>query len=223
MQTKHATCYKNRAIWRGLFLQHKVHTISNSCTKHYPVVQHSLHATATHQIHPFRGKCLIYTSSLYTHFSIDQYCMAILPGSFLFLKMVPRPEGHKMGVKRGRRNGDRSWTADVRVTQLVCQCLDFVRFEIVVIPEDMIVRGATGALRKEKESGCRKRGEMRGERGGGGGGWGEIIWEEEFKFVLYLNAKMTTKVKVKLSWMSNAAVYHSSRWNVITFTTLNII
>ena len=165
MQTKHATCYKNRAIWRGLFLQHKVHTISNSCTKHYPVVQHSLHATATHQIHPFRGKCLIYTSSLYTHFSIDQYCMAILPGSFLFLKMVPRPEGHKMGVKRGRRNGDRSWTADVRVTQLVCQCLDFVRFEIVVIPEDMIVRGATGALRKEKESGCRKR----GERGGGGG------------------------------------------------------
>ena len=51
------------------------------------------------------------------------------------------------------------------MTQLVCQCLDFVRFEIVVIPEDMIVRGATGALRKEKESGCRKR----GERGGGGG------------------------------------------------------
>ena len=47
MQKKHATCYKNRAIWRGLFLQHKVRMISNSCTKHYPVAQNiaQLHKT----------------------------------------------------------------------------------------------------------------------------------------------------------------------------------
>lgn len=48
-------------------------------------------------------------------------------------------------VSRGR-DGDTAGTADVGVTQLVGQRLELVRVEPVVVPQDVVVRGATGAL-----------------------------------------------------------------------------
>lgn len=48
-------------------------------------------------------------------------------------------------VSRGG-DGDTAGTADVGVTQLVGQRLELVRVEPVVIPQDVVVRGATGAL-----------------------------------------------------------------------------
>lgn len=48
-------------------------------------------------------------------------------------------------VSRGG-DGDTAGTADVGVTQLVGQRLELVRVEPVVVPQDVVVRGATGAL-----------------------------------------------------------------------------
>lgn len=48
-------------------------------------------------------------------------------------------------VSRGG-DGDTAGTADICVTQLVGQRLELVRVEPVVVPQDVVVRGATGAL-----------------------------------------------------------------------------
>lgn len=48
-------------------------------------------------------------------------------------------------VSRGG-DGDTAGTADIGVTQLVGQRLELVRVEPVVVPQDVVVRGATGAL-----------------------------------------------------------------------------
>jgi len=65
---------------------------------------------------------------------------------FLLHKMVARSERHKMSVVRGRWNGHAAGTAHVRVTQLIRQHLKVIRIEVIVVPEDMIVGGATCSL-----------------------------------------------------------------------------
>lgn len=51
-----------------------------------------------------------------------------------------------MCIVSGGGDGDAAGTADVGVTQLVGQGLELVRVEPVVVPQDVVVRGATGAL-----------------------------------------------------------------------------
>ena len=68
----------------------------------------------------------------------------------LFLhQVIPGSEGDQVGVVRRRRDGHRPGTPHVRVAQLVGQDLKLVRVEPVVIPQDVVVRGTTGALDTE--------------------------------------------------------------------------
>ena len=70
----------------------------------------------------------------------------------LFLyQMIPGPEGDKMGVVGGRRDGDRSRASHVRVTQLIGQNLKLVGVEVVVVPQYVIMRGTTRTLKTRRE------------------------------------------------------------------------
>jgi len=63
-------------------------------------------------------------------------------------QVVACAEGHQAGVVGGRGDGHGARAADVRVTQLVGEDLQLVRREAIVVPEDVVVRGPTGALKK---------------------------------------------------------------------------
>jgi len=74
-----------------------------------------------------------------------------LPVVILVHKMVPGPKGYQPGVVRRSRNRDRPRTPHVRVTQLVGQQLEFVCGETVVVPQDLVVGGPAGSLRRTDE------------------------------------------------------------------------
>ncbi len=61
-------------------------------------------------------------------------------------EMIPGPEGYQVSVVGRRGDADTPGASDVGVTQLVRQSLDVVRYEGVVIPQDVIMRGSGGAL-----------------------------------------------------------------------------
>ena len=60
--------------------------------------------------------------------------------------MVTRTKGHEMSVVGRRWNRDRARASNVRVTQLIGQRLQFIGREMIVIPQDVIVRWARCAL-----------------------------------------------------------------------------
>lgn len=74
-----------------------------------------------------------------------------LPVVILVHQVVPGPERHKPGIVRGSWNRDRPRTADVGVTQLVRQQLEFVCGKTVVVPQDLVVGGPAGSLRRTEE------------------------------------------------------------------------
>lgn len=51
-----------------------------------------------------------------------------------------------MCIVSGGGDGDTAGTADIGVTQLVGQGLELVRVKPVVVPKDVVMRGATGTL-----------------------------------------------------------------------------
>jgi len=51
-----------------------------------------------------------------------------------------------MGIVGRRRYTDGTGAADVRVAQLVRQALQLVRVKVIVVPQNVVMRGATGAL-----------------------------------------------------------------------------
>lgn len=51
-----------------------------------------------------------------------------------------------MCIVRGGWDGHAPSAADVGVTQLIGQGLKFIGIEPVIIPQDVVVRGTTGAL-----------------------------------------------------------------------------
>lgn len=65
----------------------------------------------------------------------------------LFLhKVIPRSKRHQVSVVRRSRYGHATRTAYVRVTQLVCQLLELVRLETIVVPQHVVMGGSAGAL-----------------------------------------------------------------------------
>lgn len=64
----------------------------------------------------------------------------------LLNKVIPSSEGHQMSIVCRGRYGDRASTPDVSVTQLVGEALKLIAVEVVVIPQDVVVAGSTGAL-----------------------------------------------------------------------------
>jgi len=65
---------------------------------------------------------------------------------FLLHQMVPGPEGHQVSVVGRGWDGHGSGAPDVGVAQLVCEDLQLVSVEAVVIPKDVVVAGPGGAL-----------------------------------------------------------------------------
>lgn len=73
--------------------------------------------------------------------------MAALSAVMFFVhQMVAGTEGHQVGVVGGRRDGDGAGAAHVGVAQLVCEQLELVSGETIVVPQNMVVGGPTGAL-----------------------------------------------------------------------------
>ena len=62
-------------------------------------------------------------------------------------EVIARPEGDEVGVVGGRGDGHGAGAAHVRVAQLVGQHLKVVRAERVVVPQHVVVRRTTRALR----------------------------------------------------------------------------
>lgn len=65
----------------------------------------------------------------------------------LFLhKVIPRSKRHQVSVVRRSRDGHATRTAYVRVTQLVCQLLELICLETIVVPQHVVMGGSAGAL-----------------------------------------------------------------------------
>ena len=75
------------------------------------------------------------------------YILAYVPLVLPLLEVVASSKGHQMSVVGRGRVGDGASAADVRVAQLVGEALEFICREVVVVPQDVVVRGSTGALR----------------------------------------------------------------------------
>lgn len=63
-----------------------------------------------------------------------------LPVMFFIHQVVPGTEGHQVSIVCWRRYGHGARAAHVGVTQLVCQDLQLVRRESIVIPKHVVVR-----------------------------------------------------------------------------------
>lgn len=63
-------------------------------------------------------------------------------------QMVACPEGYQAGIVGWRWDGDGTGAAHIGVAQLVGEQLQLVRREAVVIPQYVVMRGATGALKR---------------------------------------------------------------------------
>ena len=71
--------------------------------------------------------------------------------------MVACPEGHQVSVVGWSGIRHTACTADVSVTQLVGQTLQVISCEVIIVPEHMIVGGATRTLCNETISSVRSK------------------------------------------------------------------
>lgn len=77
----------------------------------------------------------------------DARVLRALAGIVVLLhEMVTSAESDQMRIVGRRRNRDGACAAHVSVAQLVGQRLEFVGTEIVVIPQNVVVRGARSSL-----------------------------------------------------------------------------
>ncbi len=63
-------------------------------------------------------------------------------------QMVSGTESHESGVVRRRWDGDGACAAHVCVAQLVGEDLQLVSRKAIVVPQDVVVWGSAGALRR---------------------------------------------------------------------------
>lgn len=62
---------------------------------------------------------------------------------------IPGPDGHQVGVVCGGGDRDAPGAASVRVAELVGQGLQFVRGQVVVVPQTPVVGRPTRPLEKK--------------------------------------------------------------------------
>lgn len=70
----------------------------------------------------------------------------VLPVMLFVHQVVTGAESHQMGIVSWCWDGDRPGAAHIRVAQLVGEDLQFIRREVVVIPEHMVMRWPAGSL-----------------------------------------------------------------------------
>ena len=73
---------------------------------------------------------------------------------FFLDEMITSAKRHQMRVVSGRRDGHGTRAPHVRVTQLVSQHLQLIRIEVIVIPQNMVVRWPTCSLQTRKSASC---------------------------------------------------------------------
>lgn len=65
----------------------------------------------------------------------------------LFLhQVIPRSKRHQVSVVRRSRDGHTTRTAYICMTQLVCQLLELVCLETIVVPQHVVMGGPASAL-----------------------------------------------------------------------------
>lgn len=74
-----------------------------------------------------------------------------VPVMLLVYQVIASPEGHQMGVVGWCWDGHWPSAADIGVTELVGENLQFIWREVVVIPEHVVVRWSAGSLQKRKK------------------------------------------------------------------------
>lgn len=71
------------------------------------------------------------------------------PLVFTLLEVVPCPEGHQVGIVCGGGVRDAPCAAHISVAELVGETLQLIGCEVIIIPQDMVVGGAAGALQRD--------------------------------------------------------------------------
>lgn len=84
-------------------------------------------------------------NNTYFHWPINN--IEVLPIMFLLHQVITGSKCYEMSVVSGSRDGHTAGTSHIRVTELVGQHLKFIGIEVIVIPQNMVVRGSTGTLR----------------------------------------------------------------------------
>ena len=69
----------------------------------------------------------------------------------LVYEVVPGPECHQVSVVSGCRYADTTSAPDVSVAQLVCQGLDVIRGEVIVVPQHVIMRRSRSSWKGTKK------------------------------------------------------------------------
>ena len=70
----------------------------------------------------------------------------VSPLVFSLLEVVASPEGDQVGIVSGGGVRDASGTSYVGVAELVGKALELIGRELIVIPQDVVVGGATRTL-----------------------------------------------------------------------------
>jgi len=78
----------------------------------------------------------------------DSVVRSVVPVMFLLNKVIASSECDEVSVVRWRWDGHAACTTHVRVTQLVGQHLNLIGAEMIVIPQHVVVRRTTRALRQ---------------------------------------------------------------------------
>ena len=76
-------------------------------------------------------------------------CQSGKPVMFFLYEMVPGPEGNQVSVICWGGYGHAPSTPDVCMAQLISQHLEFVRVEVIVIPENVVMWWSACTLEKK--------------------------------------------------------------------------
>src|SRR6218665_252162 len=91
--------------------------------------------------------CCILSAMLSSNKTKIQYNTILLLPVVLFLdEMIPSAECNEMRIVGRRRDGDAAGAAHVRVAQLIGQHLEIIRIEVVVVPQNVVMRRTTRSL-----------------------------------------------------------------------------
>ncbi len=122
-------------------------------------------------------------------------------------QMVSGTESHESGVVRRRWDGDGAGAAHVCVAQLVGEDLQLVSRKAIVVPQDVVVWGPAGALRRGPQN-------VTPQAHGHEWMFAPSLWA-------HLDSCMTAQVEIKLERMRDACVDRSSCGNVPTLPDLS--
>ena len=153
--------------------------------------------------------------------SPGQHGHVVVPVSLRLHQVESRAERDQVRVVGGRGDRHGARAADVGVAQLVRERLQFIRLEVVVVPQHVVMGRPAGALGTNRHT--------RQQPGGGGVGMTSLavcvcvcvcVWGEGGGGVTHLDPSVTAQVEVELRRVRDAHVYSGPSGDVTTLPAL---